>query len=174
MNIQKMNPSLPTITILPFDALSIGLMAGSTAPVSAVWPSANRAYFIPFFLEAPAIVYSMDVLNGAATGDNIDMGIYSSDFRKMVSSGSVAQSGTGAMQQITFATPLSLGIGQYFMALACSGTTSAFFRRSQSANFVRFAGIFQMASAFALPATATPALASSAYMPVFGVRFYNV
>lgn len=135
---------------------------------SAVWPGANRALYVPLYLPRPATVVKLWWLNGAAVSGNVDVGIYNAtSLARIVSSGSTAQAGTSVVQEVDIADT-ALGAGVYLLALSCDNTTAAFARTLTDIRICRSAGVTQEAAAFALPVTATPATAASAYMPVFG------
>ncbi len=165
----------PTITITPCAWESIGTSyLGNTAWASAVWPSANRALFIPFRIYQPITAVKMFTVNGAAASGNIDIGIYNADGTKLVSSGSTAMSGTSAMQVFDI-TDTQFGPGLFYLALAVDNVTAAFIRRGTSGTITnRFAGLLHQASAFPLPATATFASYSAAYIPLFGLTTRTV
>jgi hypothetical protein len=52
------------------------------------------------------------------------MGIYGEDGSRIYSTGSVAQSGTAAIQYVTLTPEIVLPPGRYYYAWACDGTTS--------------------------------------------------
>lgn len=137
---------------------------------SAVWPSANRAIFVPFTVDEDYTVVKMGLANGAAVSGNVDLGIYDSSFTRLVSTGSTAQSGTTQMQSFDV-TDTDLSPGWYYMALAVSNTTAQVFCLNPSAfeAFMGGVGCFQQAAALPLPSTATPAAVSSNYLPWFGM-----
>lgn len=134
---------------------------------SAVWTAANRAIFVPFRLTRAKPVTKLFAHNGATASGNLDIGIYTIDGTRIVSTGSVAQSGTNVCQVIDITDTL-LGDGDYYLALAMDGTTGTVFRAAPQATRLRTAGVLQQASAFPLPATATFAAVASAFLPFFG------
>lgn len=137
-----------------------------TSTASAVWPTASLALFFPFQLFEPALATKMVVYNGAAVSGNVDAGIYDRVGTRLASSGSVAQAGINGTQELDF-TDVVIGPGVFYMALVLDNITGTFFRGA-SAGTSSMA--YTMASAFALPATATFASYSiSSYVPVFGV-----
>lgn len=139
----------------------------ATTPTSAVWPTANRAIYVPFTLDVGVLVTQMFTHNGAAAADNIDIGIFNSAGTKLVSSGSTAQSGTNTLQ-IFDVTDTPIGPGYFFMGLAMDGTTGTIFRAAPGSHVLASYGIKTETSAFALPATATFSNAAVAYLPYFG------
>jgi hypothetical protein len=77
------------------------------------------------------------------------------------------------MQEVAFASPVKLGAGYYFMALALDNNTGHIFRRGLGSPEHMAAGGYQENSAFPLPNQATFANISSSLVPLMGVRFYN-
>jgi hypothetical protein len=160
-------------TIHPWSPESIGpalatqgeVLSGST---SGAWPSANRAYYIPFGLTKSITAKLMFVYNGATASGNFDIGIYDQAGRRLVSSGSTAQAGTNALQTVDI-TDTWIGPGLFYLALALDNTTGTVQRTSASLARQRLTGCFQQATAFALPATATFAAVATANIPVFGL-----
>jgi hypothetical protein len=153
--------------------LAVGLQALANA-ASAAYVSANRAVYLPFHVPVARVLTKLMTPNGATASDNVDMGIYAAESglpgRRIVSIGSTAQSGTDALQYYDIADTL-LGAGDYFLAVAMNGTTGTLHRLIPSIDNLRRGGMFQEASAFPLPATATPATITSAYLPVIGLVF---
>lgn len=165
---------VPTVYVNPFDAVhSTGGQMGTTAPSSAVWSTANRAIMIPFRLFKPATAYKMGIMNGAVTSGNIDMGIYDPTGVLLRSTGSTLQSGVNALQEVPLTLPVQLGAGLFYMALAINNITAQIFRRSHNNDICHGMGLYQMASAFPLPATFVPAAPTGAYVPMIGVKFIN-
>lgn len=160
------------LVITPWSRWSIGKSplqpnTQMDATASAAWPSANLAIYVPFFTPVPFIAANMFTMNGATASGNIDIGIYAADGTRLVSKGSTAQAGTSQTQ--AFAVSAVLAPGDYYMALAMDGTTGTAFRSAINARLAETLGCFTQAAAFPLPANATFAAYSQAYLPVFGV-----
>jgi hypothetical protein len=131
------------------------------------WPAADRAIFVPFVLHEPMVVQRMAVFNALTATGNVDVGIYTEDGTRLVSAGSTAMSGTVAIQ--SFSISITLAPGRYYMALAFSSASANIKAATTSLGSTYACGILQMASAFPLPATATFAAPTSAYIPAFGI-----
>jgi hypothetical protein len=144
------------------------MLSGNGAPGSATWPAANRAIYVPLRVATPTVFSQAWLKNGSAVSGNVDIGIYSADGTRLVSTGSTAQSGTNAYQTIDMTDTL-VGRGLYYIALSIDNTTATTFRRNLDAASMRGVGVAQEASASPLPASATFAAVVSAYMPEFGV-----
>lgn len=160
------------IHIHPFavDAIGLSIQAANTlnTTASATYPSSNRALFVPFRLFVSFTATRMFSYNGASVSGNIDVGIYSSEGNRIVSSGSTAQAGTNALQEFDL-TDTTLVPGLYYMAVSMDNTTGTLFRSVLGVRNVRLANMMQMASAFPLPASATFAGCVTSYGPVIGV-----
>lgn len=146
------------------ELLALGLQFSSGA-----WVAANRAIRVPLYLPRPATVKKLWWANGSAVSGNVDCGIYrASDKARITSTGSVAQTGTSALQEVDI-TDLELPAGVYLMSLVLDNGTGQIMRNAGSLPTFRLAGVTQEASAFPSPATATPAALATAYFPLFGV-----
>lgn len=169
----------PNTTITPWSLESLGsglsIASASLGSLnSTTFPVANTAYFIPFVVSKPITVVKMFLCNGAAVSGNVDLGIYDSAGTKIISIGSTAQSGTSARQEFDI-TDTQIGPGQFYMALAIDNTTAAT-KNGPLSNVIlgKAFGIAEQASAFPLPATATFATLSSAYLPLMGLTVRTV
>lgn len=156
--------------ISPFSQLSIGgilnaVIAGAAA--STAWPAANRAIAIPFRLDRPFLVTQAVVGNGSTGGNNFDVGIYDAAGNKIVASGATARSASSEV--VCNLTDTLLGAGLYYMALASDSTGTFIAFAPAAVGLVKMCGIKQMASAYVLPSTFTPATAASAFIPLFAL-----
>ncbi len=135
---------------------------------SGAWPLANMAIYIPVRVDTPVVVTKLFVVNGSAVTGNVDIGLYTLDYARLLSTGSTAQSGTNAVQSIDVTdTPLDAGL--YYLALALSSGGATTFRQAPATVLAcRVAGQFEELSALPLPATMTPAASANAYVPLFG------
>lgn len=157
----------PTITPQSRESIGLGLR---TQTVSAAWPSANRALYVPFFINAPWLCKSLFWCNGATVAGNVDAAICAYDSTRIVSTGSTAQSGANAIQNVALGSPLLLTPGSYLMALSLSSATATIVRGAPGVFACVAMGMFQNASAFPVPTFALGAAAiSSSYAPVFGL-----
>ena len=134
---------------------------------STTWPTANKAFFLAWELLAPYTVRRLWVYNGAAVSGNLDVGLYSHDGTRLVSSGSTAQAGTNTLQLMDV-TDVLLAPGLYYLALCLDNTTGAVMSAPATlANAAR--GGAQMLTAFPLPTVATLATVSAGQRPHFGL-----
>lgn len=165
-------PMPPLVGTDSWHCLGTQLAANAvTAPASSTWPAANRALYIPLLVTEDITVTKLWVRNGTTASGNIDMGIYDSAFSRQVSIGSTAQAGTNVIQEFNIADT-AITAGQYYIGIAMDNTTGTTFRYSAAgggAAIVQGWGMAQEASAFALPATATPADLASSFMPICGI-----
>ena len=170
-------PNMPCI--MPFSKESIGVnRPGSvavTTPATAVWPSANRALYIPFTLNRPYVVRRLFWANGTTVSGNVDVGIYLADQTKVLSTGSTAQATISVIQSVSV-TETVLAPGNYFMALVMDNATGHIIRvANPNANQGKALGYAEQATAFPLPSTATMATyATSAITHVFGLTSRTV
>jgi hypothetical protein len=140
-----------------------------TAAASATWHSANRATFIPFRIPRATIVKELFYITGSASSGNIDMGIYTSDFTRIVSSGSTAQGASAQTVYILDITDTLLERGTYYLAVAMDNTTGTMMRQNTSAAGGARLGMATMNTAFPLPATVTAVTPATGYMPMIGL-----
>lgn len=162
-------PALPTICQFSPESISIVDGSFSIGAVSSGVLTANRAYLIPFHLEEPITITKLFCANGATASGNVDVGIYSSDFTKIISSGSTAQAGTNDLQ-VFDVTDTTIGPGDFYLAVALDNGTGTVFTQNLTVAIGRRSGLLQMASAFPLPATITPATISAGTCPLVGLR----
>lgn len=139
---------------------------------SAAWPTTNKAFFVPFLLRRPAIATNLWTYNGLTVNGSLDIGIFTHDGTRLISTGSTAQSGTGVLQTFNLGT-FHFGPGLFYMALAFNGDIATMRRNSQvAAQYLAAMGVKKLASAFPLPATATLEDMDATYLPVFGLLLH--
>lgn len=155
-----------------------GLLASSTAVASAVWPTANRAFYLPVCLAQPITIIRLFVANGTAVSGNVDVGVYLPDSNnlpgtKLISSGSTAQAGTSVCQYFDVADT-GCPAGLIWLALACNNTTAQFQKHAPNLTTATAFGMLMQDTAFALPSSATPATLSGTpqYDPICGIVRY--
>ena len=152
-------------------SVGIDLNRGVTS-ASGVWPAANRAYFVPFYLPQTLTVARLFSCNGNTASGNVDVGVYRADTTTtatlVASAGSTAQAGTQT-NQFYNVTDFVLAPGYYYFACAKNDTTGTI--RSIAPTSIMTAqtiGCASMETAFPLPSTATLVLLASAYVPIVG------
>lgn len=171
----------PSVLLSTWSAESIGLDqkggAGAAVPASGTWPSTRRIVYAPFWLVRTDTVRKLWCLNGGTVSGNVEIGIYRDSAglptSKIVSSGSsVNQAGTNVIQEFDI-TDTRLDAGSYWMAATMDNTTGAMFRSSpsQMGNMKASNCFNETPGVFGLPATATPVIVNSAYIPMFGLAF---
>lgn len=171
INAYQQGPFISTISKESV-GLAAAFMFGSTTGLNSAqaYPSANLATYVPFSISRTTIVIELWTANGNAAAGNIDIGIYSVDGTRLVSTGSTAMAGTSVLQGVSI-TPLTLGPGQYYLAMVCSSTSGHFLSlQAISAYKIRALGVYQQASALPLPASATFATNTTPInLPLFGL-----
>lgn len=92
--------------------------------VNLAWTSANDPLALPFRLNEGVVVTRLGWLNGSTiTSSNFDLGIYSTAWARLVSTGSTARSGGSAWQWVDIAdTPLAPG-DYYLVGVGDTNTT---------------------------------------------------
>lgn len=161
---------LPTIHTLSIESIGEAQTANPGTVASVVWPAANTAILVPFHLEVPILVTLLLAVNGSAVSGNVDLGIYSAAFKRIVSIGSTVQASTNDVQSFNIADTM-IGPGDFYLAAALDNATGTMIRTLLgSALSVRRTGVVRMASAFPLPATITPAAMIANFIPIIGLR----
>lgn len=164
---------MPIYSINTLSDQSIGTIlaaiVGGSAPASAAWPAANDAIFVPFLITQPILVKRLFVMNGNTATGNIDMGVYTDDGSRIVSSGSLLQSGTNVPQYFNV-TDFVLTPGNYYFAEAMSNVTGTSGRINISVSRSRTFGILKATGSFALPPTVTFTTVTSGLIPMVGIE----
>lgn len=159
----------PVLVLSPLSLVSVGLeslsMGNSGATSSSAWPSGNRALFVPFAIERPWTARKTVHWNASTTDGNMDIGIYTRDGRRIVSTGSFVASGANAAQ-VNAIAETTLAPGSYYMAMATNGTRSKGVISGISVAEARMLGVMEMDTAMPLPATATLSPVSTAIVPI--------
>lgn len=144
------------------------------AITSGAFPTANKVLYIPLRIPKPMIIQQLYTSNGATASGNVDIGVYSADGTKLVSSGSVAQSGIN-QKQLFNVTDTLIGRGVFYMGLTLSNTTGTFFRNAGSLALLQALGLLtETPGGFGLPANATFGAYIDAYYPICGILAQSV
>lgn len=163
----KLRPAATLSLISPesiaYDAYRLSAVA--FAPNGTAWPSANLAIAYPISLGVATRVRKFGWLNGGTASGNIDVGLYTAAGTRIASTGSTAQAGTNTIQHIDV-SDFDLAPGLYYLAMAMDNTTGTNQAMATWTTAVaRMVGVVEMASAFPLPTTFTPATPSNNYVP---------
>ena len=156
-------------------------ISGNALPASSqTWnnisSASNAAVFVPLYIERPGIITKLWTQNGGTAAGNIDIGLYSCvdglPATRLVSSGSTAQAGTNVLQEFNITDYPVSGSTVLFLGMASDSSSTTIVSGSLGAAFVRAIGLARQASAFPLPATATPTVVLAGQMLVgCGVAF---
>jgi hypothetical protein len=161
---------LPATTIInsasPCSIGGMGFGVGLGFGSLTAWPAANRALYVPFVLDVPALISKMGWENGATVNGNVDVGVLDAAGRKVASSGSVAQAGASVYQAVSLLAAVWLDPGQYWLAMASSSATGTFRNMPLTAAYAQACGVQQQATALPLPSVATFANPASSYVPL--------
>jgi hypothetical protein len=151
-----------------YSAVGPGMLGA--APTSAGWLAANRAIFTPLVLPSPVIVDGLGVIVGGTSSGNVDIGLYTEDGVRLVSTGSTAQGAINTDQLITVADTLA-GPGVLYVGVACDVTTATLMHFNPGAShLVELWGAEQMSAAFPLPATWVKEALASSRFPIWLLR----
>lgn len=150
--------------------LELAAMVAYGNPLSATWPVANVALYMPITLQTPAIAYQLWVWNGATTSGNFDIGLFNESGTKLVSSGATAQSGTSSIQLVDIADTL-LPVGTTWIGLAFPNTTATVLRINPPFRYTAPLGCYQQTTAYPLPSPATYARIAQVFIPMCGILF---
>jgi hypothetical protein len=155
---------ISTMTPFVLGGASLGPGFGSTTAVQV----ANRAVLVPFVINQPHTVAAFFYYCVTGGGSNHqDIGVYSNSFSRLCSTGSIV-SPTGQAIVAPSGGTITLQPGQYYLAFVSDSATPSFLRLQASLAILQVTGIHEMASAFPLPTSITPALPTGAGFPVFG------
>lgn len=136
---------------------------GLALTTSTAYPAANRAIFIPFRVPHLVTAYQFAAGFGSTSGGNFDVGIYDCAGNRLVSSGATARSASTEM--VLNITDTVLGKGLYYMAFALDGTNNVMGTNPSQPGLTKMLGLYQMSSAYTLPATATFEAVASSFIP---------
>lgn len=149
---------MPTITSLSSnsgEALSSLLATPYSGLNNTGTTATNVAKFFPFTLSQTIIIKRLFTVNGLTVSGNFDVGIYSNDGTKIVSSGSIAQVGTSTLQSVTI-SDTTLGPGMYYFAVAQDNATGVFYNMAATLGIeVLLTGTATQSTAFPLPSSVT-------------------
>lgn len=141
------------------------------AGVSAAWPTANKAFYMPFYMPRSGTVTKLWWVNGATASGNLDIGLYRADYTKIISAGSTAQGTISVVQEVDITDTFLAGSTLYYIGLSCDNGTATVQRLVPGSVFGELSGVMQQTSAFPLPSPAVPAVLSVSYIPICGVAF---
>jgi len=150
-----------------YGCLSVADAAGNA---SATWPASNRILYQPFRLPTPITIAQLYCYNGTAVSGNVDIGIYMLDGSKIITTSSVAQAGTSALQLFDITDTL-IGPGTFYMGITLDNTTGTLFRVALTvlASAQVMGVLEENPGGFGLPSTATFGSISASYIPLIGM-----
>lgn len=162
-------PAEVDAVISPASHNSIGIaitnLSSLGAPASAAWPTAAKAFYIPFALDRAVTLFRVGWHNGsAAQSGTREVGVYSAAGVKIISGS--ATPATINVVQFVDVTDTILGPGVYYMAMMDAGviTTVAW---APVVPQVALMGVYTQTSASPLPSTATFAVDNAVtFLPI--------
>lgn len=143
-----------------------GMSGANLQGGNSIWPTASLAIYLPIEISVFCTITALLIQVSVASG-NLDVGIYDETGAKLVSSGSTVV-GAAGIQNVNIADT-ALKPGVYFAAMAVDNITASFIRLSITQDMGRSVGCQQQATAFPLPATATFAAFTQAYLPLISL-----
>ena len=167
-------PMPPLVASDSWHCLGTGIAASAAVtPVSATWPAANRALYIPILVTEDITVTKLWCHNGSAVSGNVNMCLYNSAFAQVAGTeiGSTAQAGTSVLQEFNIADT-AIVAGLYYIGIVLSNTTGEMVRYTTPPTNVALQswGMAQeLLASVDLPATATPADVATPYLPRCGI-----
>lgn len=165
------------ITSIHPESVGNDLSSANTSLAGTLWVTANRAIYIPFRVGYPITIVKMFWINGTTVGTNhVDVGIYEQDGTRLVSSGSTLTAGASGNPQTVDTTDVTLNPGLYYMAMVMDGGTDSLHMTNAGTNvpIPQAVGIYEQATSFPLPSTATFATASMNVVPALGLTSNTV
>jgi hypothetical protein len=135
----------------PFDRVT----ASVSANVSTAWGTANLAYFYPVWVPESCVLTKLWWQNGATANGNVDVGVYTDQGNRLISTGTTLQTGTSVIQSVDITdTPVPAGLLYFAIALSSATGTIWSVAASLSGSLAIMSG-YQQATAFPLPNPAT-------------------
>jgi hypothetical protein len=166
------------VCLTPWSEESVGVFMASCGlgsnPASGTGTVADMALFIPFEIAVPFVAKEVGWVNGSVTGGgNAQVGTYREDGTLIVECTATTTSGTNARQTIEL-TDTTHTPGRYYMAFRASNASDRFFRATPSVSLMEAAGLMQQASQTDLPATATFAVLTTAWLPLIYIAGHTL
>jgi hypothetical protein len=91
---------------------------------SAPWFAANKPIAVPFVLAMPVTVLEFGWVNGSGTmTDSFDIGIYSTSWTRLISTGGTTRSGVSVAQWVNVTDTVILP-GRYYLVMSGNGITA--------------------------------------------------
>lgn len=144
---------------------------GQTATAATVWPAANRAIFIPVQVLKPVTLFKMAWFNGGTLSGNVSVGVYDESWTRLNTSFTVAQTGANVVQ-VADISDVSVAAGTtVYLAMALDNGAGTVYRAALSNFAMTLCYCREMAAAYPLPATATPTVVTTGYLPMLQASF---
>lgn len=149
----------------------VNTMSTGVAQTTA-YPSANRAYYVPFLVYSVFVARFMAIANGATINGNVDVGIYDDQFNRLVSTGSTVHANASLIQTFDI-TDTTLYPGLYYLALVSSSVTATIQGAVTAAGGAPILGaggvLMEALGATTLPDPATPIAVTGVFCPCLSV-----
>ena len=125
------------------------------ATSSQAYPTANKAYLVPFTVPESVIAYKLGWVNGTSPTGNADVGIYDAAGTMIVSGGGTARSGSGLSQAVDITDTVLAPDTLYYLAYAQDDTSAVRVISAPTTQGSGMLGVREKATSYVLPATLT-------------------
>jgi hypothetical protein len=164
-------PPFYQFSISSHDMIRGSFLVGVSGGGSTAYPAANLALYVPFWLEAPATVFETYVETGTLTTSNAtEIGVYDTAGTRLFTTATTVATASDTVNSSGM-TDFSLDAGSYYLAFACDGTRNFFASGAALGIYQAFGCLEQTGlTGASLPSTATFAVYTRAYLPIFGLN----
>lgn len=142
--------------------------AGSPLTQAAA-PGTTEIQLCPFRVFFPVTLQTVSWINGTTVGATLDVGIYDASLSRLGHTGAISQGSASAYTTQSFG-PLTLQVGNYWMAVAANNTTGLINSTTLAINVKRPLGLRAATQATTLPTAVTLIAPTRANWP--DVRFH--
>lgn len=162
-----------TGTLSSHDLIRGSFLPGTTTAASAAYPAANLAVYVPTWIEHPMVVYEVWLETGTLTTSNtVEVGLYTTAGAKVFASADITVTTASDTVNSSSMTDVLVPAGSYYLAFACNSTRN-FVGTALAAGLYQAMGCMEQTglTGSTLPATATFAAYTRAFLPLFGLNF---
>jgi hypothetical protein len=140
---------------------------GSTSNLTGYIGGTNTSWYWPIFVPEPCIITKLWWQNGSGLSGTIDVGVYTEEGKRIISTGATSQTTPATIQSVDIADT-ALPAGLLYFALGASAGTAAFilWLAAGGDNFFSHGGKREFT--YPLPATVAWHSYNGAPLPKFG------
>lgn len=140
------------------------MSAATSAAGSGAWPTADKAFYQPFYFPASFTIAALCIANTSTAG-TCSLALYNSSGTRLVTTGSFSLPGSAKVTSVAVSYVVTRGT--YYVGCSMNGGGSL--RMTPGIPMLRLAGAAVQTSAHPLPATATFSQIDADYLPLVGV-----